>query len=682
MKMSENLKKELPNEIKNYDYFFIGLISIEFIFIVWRFLFTSTRNGTTFFVSFFIIAAISFPAGLGVSLNIFKNKSVSFLLAFGLCLGFGVISSVWAILIQIGCPLNPYIYVLFSLAIGGGLLYVKRAELKICFSLKEIQKDLPSLLSPLSVLLFSFIVLSTTWINSYVPTDVDCQSDSFTTLMICKDGSYPTVSPFLDQTRLQLGSGPVYHTLVSVITKLKGNDLLSEVMAISTISAAFFCMAIYFFAGFFFKNQVILFLAGALTLTRAYLSWFNDGNLSENIAFYYAAMFLVFLMHTMESKRIKFSVATGLCLSLCSLSHPEVFLYTFPAFCLFFVTLLIASNKDLKKDYLNLTIVLAIILSIVLVYMMRLKKDVPMTTVFVRDATTLLKSWPFWNGYVVLILGIIGIVILSLKRKTSNIYIWTYCLMAMFIIEHWRLYPVLSPSWYELKSIAGSRFGSVQEYTTIFRHPRNYHSSWIAAVIILPIAISGFVDFINNNCIRYINIKLIKKNMVFFLAALIFLLIFNEYKRANRYPEFILKSDYAVLKWIKNNTNYNDTLIYSPLDNKEKDAFPGYLTVNWVPIVSERKSMLFRNYNISSQFKFLNMDSGISDKISQLQDAIYSINSSGSYKVLKEMDITHIFISALLTGNLYNDFSQSPYVELLHHVTVQEQGTALVYKVK
>ena len=61
--------------------------------------------------------------------------------------------------------------------------------------------------APIAVLLFAFIVLSATWSNSYVLTDVDCQSDGYNTFMILKEGKYPFVNPFLDQSCLQLNSG-------------------------------------------------------------------------------------------------------------------------------------------------------------------------------------------------------------------------------------------------------------------------------------------------------------------------------------------------------------------------------------------------------------------------------------------------------------------------------------------
>ena len=338
---------EASNHIST-TYFLLVVCIVEITFILWKFALTSTRNGGTFLTTFLIVLAISFPPGLGVALHIFRNKPWSFLFSFGLCVGFGFVGGAWAFMIIVGCPLNPYLYVSTIVIIAGCLLYRKRHELRGCVNRESLRLNLAEFLSPLAVLLFGFIVLSLQLVNNLVPMDVDCQSDSFNSLMILKEGTYPFVSPYLDKTRLMLCSGPLFHTLIAVLTKLKGTLLIKEVMAITVISGAFFCMAIYFLAKCIIKHEVILFLAGILTLTRAYISCFND-NLPENLAFYYGAMFIVLLMYCMENKKIVFAFFAGFYLSFCALSHPEIFLYNILAFCLFFGTLFISKDKNLKR---------------------------------------------------------------------------------------------------------------------------------------------------------------------------------------------------------------------------------------------------------------------------------------------------------------------------------------------
>ena len=338
---------EASNHIST-TYFLLVVCIVEITFILWKFALTSTRNGGTFLTTFLIVLAISFPPGLGVALHIFRNKPWSFLFSFGLCVGFGFVGGAWAFMIIVGCPLNPYLYVSTIVIIAGCLLYRKRHELRGCVNRESLRLNLAEFLSPLAVLLFGFIVLSLQLVNNLVSADVDSQSDSFNSLMVLKDGTYPFVSPYLDKTRLMLCSGPLFHTLIAVLTKLKGTLLIKEVMAITVISGAFFCMAIYFLAKCIIKHEVILFLAGILTLTRAYISCFND-NLPENLAFYYGAMFIVLLMYCMENKKIVFAFFAGFYLSFCALSHPEIFLYNILAFCLFFGTLFISKDKNLKK---------------------------------------------------------------------------------------------------------------------------------------------------------------------------------------------------------------------------------------------------------------------------------------------------------------------------------------------
>lgn len=662
----------------NTKYFFISICSIEIAFILWRFVITPTRNSGTFLISFITVLILSLPPGLGLSLNIFNKKDISFFFTFGLCIGFGFVAGVWALMIQLRCPLNSYLYIGIILLIAGCLLYRKRQELKRLFTHDSYQYSLTGFLSPVAVLLFAFILLSTTWLNSYVLTDVDCQSDSYNALMILKEGRYPIVSPFLDQSLLQLNSGPLFSTLIAVITKLKNSILVNEIMAMTIISGAFLCLTIYFLASFIIKNEIILFFGGILTLTRAYLSFFNDGNLPENIAFYYASLFVVFLLYTIENKKIIFSVIAGFCLSFCLLSHPMIFLYNIFPFSLFFVTFLVSTNKNFKKDYINLLIVMSVILIFVFPYMLRLKEAQPSNKMYANDATTLVNSLPYWNGYIVLISAFVGVILIATKRRAINIYLWTYFLMVLVFVEHWRFFQILSPSWFKLEALTVPAFGSYYSYKSFWEYPSNYLSAWQAGVIIWPILIAVVTDYLHRLCQRHIKIRVLKNSANIFALILLFSFIGYEFKSAKRYPEFILKSDYNALTWIKENSSYENTLIYSPFD----DSVPNYLTSFWVPIVSERKSIPFRNYNISGQFNFLSIDIPITEKVSQLQKAAYSITDSTSYNIFKDMKITHIFISGFLVGKLFNVYQNAPFVELIHYNTVPDQGTALVYKVK
>ena len=677
-KTSECLENTNNSFIK---YFFMSVFVVEIVFIVWRFIYSPTKNSGTFLVTFIIVSVFSLPFGLGLTLNLFNKKDISFYFTFGLCIGYGFMASVWALMIRVGCPLNPFIYIGVVFSIAGYLYYRKIHELKLFFTQFTQPDCLVKLLPPITVLLCAFIVLSNTWLNSYVPTDVDCQSDGYNTLMILKEGSYPIVSPYLDKTQLQLNSGQLFHTLTAVITKLKNSVLISEIMAITVISGAFFCMAIYFLASFIFKNEIILFIAGILTLTRAYLSFINDGNLPENIAYYYAALFIVFLMYTLHKKRIIFAIITGLCLSFCMWSHPNVFIYNFPPFCLFFITFLISTGKNIKKDYINLFTVIGVVLILILPQVFKLNEG-QSKQLYENHATTFLDSLPYWNGYLVPILALVGVILIAAKRKTINIYIWTYFLMVLVFVENWRFYQLFSPSWFELRPLEVQTFGAKYLYTTYLQNPNNFISAWQGGVIIWPVSITMVFNIFYRLCQRYIKMNVLNNCFLVFLAILAFCFIGYEFKKAKRYPEWILKSDYAAMKWLRENTNYESTLIYAPYDNAQNNPIPEYIISYWIPVVSERKAIIFRNYYHSVQFKFLNLDKTIDKKIKQIQDAAYTIMDEKSYKIFKDMKISHIFISGFLSGKLLSAYQNSPFVELVFYNTLPDHGTALVYRVK
>lgn len=670
----------------NANFFFIIVCSIELLFILLKFVFDSTRNGGTFIVTFLLLIFISLPPGLGITLHIFKNKSPFFLMPFGLCMGYGFVGGLWALMLLAGCPLQPYLFIGVILVITGFLLYRKREVLRCYIGKDAFKKSLKEFLPPFAVLLFAFIALSLQLINNYVPGDVDCQSDSFNTFMLLKEGAYPFVKPYLDQTKLELISGHLFHTVIAVVTKLKDGILIKEFMAVSVITGAFFCMGIYYLAGFLVKNEIILFLAGIFTLTRAYVTCFND-NPTENMAFYYGAMFIVFLMYAMEEKKVIYATLGGFFISFCALSHPEIFLYNILPFSFFFMTLLFSKDINPKKDYVNLLVIIGIILIVVLPYYLRIGEKIltveAAKTNKLHDmyAPTIIDGLTFWNGYIVTLLLFGGIILILLKRKTINVYIWTYFFTVILTIEFWRVFQIFSPSWFKLELFAQHRFGPLYTYKTTLWYPDSFHTAWYGGVIVWPVIIilvvSALYKLFDKTCKNYRVKKYL--NILFIIAAISF--VGYEIKKAIQYPQFIPARDYDALEWLKNNTQYENTLIYAPFD--ENNKIPDYVTSYWTPIISERKSILFRNYRLSSLFRFRNTN--IRERVDTLQKASYSIDNPESYKVLKDNGITHIFISALLSFNLYDMYQNSPFVERVHYSFKKEElqeGTSFVYKVK
>ena len=169
-----------------FKYGFLSICALEIGFIIWRFLISPTRNSETFLLTFVIVIAISLPPGFGLALNIFTKKELSFYFTFGLCIGYGLIGGVWVLMIRLCCPLEPYIYIGVVFLIAGCLLFRKWGKIQTLFKQNSLSNCLINLLPPLAVLLFAFIVLSMVWMNSLVMTDVDCQSDSYSSLMILK----------------------------------------------------------------------------------------------------------------------------------------------------------------------------------------------------------------------------------------------------------------------------------------------------------------------------------------------------------------------------------------------------------------------------------------------------------------------------------------------------------------
>lgn len=699
--MKENIIDESIEKSNDLitKFFFIGIVFIEIAFIIYKFLLTPNLNGATFAFTLLIIIAISFPIGLGAVLNIFKRDDSSFVFSFGLCLGYGLTGGIWAFLILAGYPLNAYLYVGVIVAISSFLLFIKREKLKHHFSKNLYKNGLTELLSPIAVLLFIFIILSLNWLNNTVPTGVDCQSDSYNALMILKNKTYPIVTPFLDQTKLELQSGPLFHTLTAVITELKNGLLLPEIMAITIISGAFFTMAIYFVASLIINNQIILFFTGILTLTRGYYSFIKDGNLPENAAFFYAALFIFFILSTLKNQRKLFAISAGFCLTFCALSHPEIFMYNITVFALFLITFLIVKPKNWQKDYLNLIIALALTIIMVIPYALRINhkqmmvNKITATTTQISSmhdaiATTLTESLPYWNGYLIPLMALGGLVIFALKRKCFNIYFWTYALAVIIFIEHWRFFQIFDFPWFELKLLDKPSFATSYGYKTFLWYPENYHSSWYAALIVWPIATAFLIDFLYKIGKNYsLNIPSLKKHLIFSIFPMFFL-VFNEIKETPEYKNFIFDTDYLTSMWINENLSYENSLIYAPFDISNDIAKPIHATSFWLPIISEKRTVLYRNYDIPGAFKFLSKKrKTVENEVKLFQQAAYSLNKPESYKVFKDFGVTHIFVSSALAPVFYEPYNNSPYVEMIHYdqEIINEQGdynVSFLYKLK
>lgn len=667
-------------------YFFMSLCGVEVLFILCRFILFPTANSQTFISSFLIILAVSAIFGFGLAINLFKKQNISGWIPFGLCMGLGGTAVIWSILIVTGCPLNPYLFILAVFAIAGGLIYKRQNEVGGIKRLFNTGFDWTGLLAPLCVLFFAFIILSLVWLNSKVPTDVDCQSDSFCTLMILKEGTYPVVSPYLDNTRLEIKAGPVFHTFGAVISRLKNSLIHKEVMAVAIISGSFFCLAMYYLASFIIKNRVILFLAGILPLIRGYLSFFNDGNLVEQLAFYYAVLFIIFLFHTLKEEDAItskiFAITSGICLAICELTHPMIFMYNAPVLAAFFFTIPFSKNRNLKRDYIQLIIITATMLIIVIPYLLRTWTERPEIRTTMEYANTLTRSVPYWHGYLTPIIVFIGSILLIFKRDKSHIFLLTYLIVIILFIFRWRVFQLFSPSWFRLEPLSQPWFGAYYQYANPFDYPRDYHSAWFGGVIIYSMIIAYFINYLYELIIRSSKLNLIRANCPYFLCLLVFCFIGFEFVRAKRYPEFILESDYAALDWVRENTAYDNTLVYAPMDDSKENAVPRYFISFWVPIVSERKSIIFRNYWQPRYFNFISIDKPIEEMVNQLQVAAYSLNNAESYKIIKDTNITHIFVSAFLAQKLFNIYNNSPFLELQHYASIPNQGTSLVYKVK
>ena len=630
-----------------------------------------------------LITLIAFPLGISTSILLFREKSLSELLILGFCIGLPLTAGIWGILAYSLVPIHPVTYLGSTLFTSIVLLLTTKLKYKKILCKKDI--DYKEICLPIVVFLLGFLWHALMQANNNVSYDCDPQSTVYIETLMKYQG-YPAIKPLLDGETVNITHPPTFHILVVLASIIKSSTLIKECMAITVICGAYFVLSVYLLAYYLSKkNYIIASFAGVLTLNRAYLTTYNDGNTSELFAFACIDVFLVLLLYAFEEdywiKSFVIASVAGFVFSQAALSQTEVFQWYLISVGFFVITFLVTKRKNYRKDYL------VIIISVFVCGICVLPWFLPSLSNFKssmgkledKEATELILSLTYWHSYTILILSIIGLVILLLKREKIGVFLVTHVMVMFFLIIHWRFLKLMGFEWFQLKPIQGNYLGARAYFTSPLKFLWNYTIAWYSLTIAFPIAAAYCLNLFNNllNKIKIFQYKMINVSLIIIVVGVSFFLYY-EYKGYLRYPEWLLKSDYETLLWFRDNTSYRDTLILNPPEPirllNGMQVFCSY----WVPAVSERRAVNARGLGGDH----IPIPENLQDKINNLGDAFYNIQSPNVYGLLKKNGVTHIFVSALVAGQLLERYLKMPFLELVHYKAVADQGTAFIFKVK
>jgi len=415
---------------KNYfAYLLYFAILIEIIFVLY-FSFT-TKNILQYIFSLMLIILFTFPLGISISILLFREKTLSEIIVLGICAGLPLTAGVWGVLTYSLIPFHPSIYLGSIFLISIILLLITKIKYKKILCQENI--NYKEICLPVIVFIVGFLWHALMQANNNVPFDCDAQSANYIEILMKYQG-YPAISPFLTSETVSIAYPPTFHTLVVLTSIIKNSAVHKECMAITIICGSYFVLAVYLLAYYLSqKNHVIAFFAGMLTLNRAYLTNYNDGNTTEMLAFLCVVVFIIFLLHAFEeSNWIKsFTLASiaGFIFSHAALSQTEIFQWYLISMAFFIVTFLISKRINCKKDYLVLLISMFVCGICVLPWFFHSINNFDKNALGKlsdKEATELILSLTYWHSYTILILSMIGLIMLLLKRDKIGVFIVTH----------------------------------------------------------------------------------------------------------------------------------------------------------------------------------------------------------------------------------------------------------------
>lgn len=606
------------------------LIRLEFV----TFLIHGT-NLEDFIIGLLVFIIAFSPFGFAIITYLYRKISLPYRIYLSPAIGCSFSIALWSLAVTITHRINFYFLISIILLLTIILLYAIYKRDKSIIAKEEIKAILKiNNIIPFIIFLFFLYFLMLVCINRVAPCDVDSQANGYFSLLSRYGKSYPDVRPFLNNIQLQIDYPPGANLLVTFLSIFSNIPIQISLLLTQIITLSFSGLALYCVLGILtsdFKNKTYFLIIATLFFFSSYL-WghlLNGGQVTESIAIMVNVGLFFFFVTALKQKKPIWYILAGILLGALMLTHPRFYKWMAIAILFFSVSQLAAREKKNWKDFLIPFIVLFVSLLWLLPWLS--------TRVSLASEHLWTFNWQLLDyryGSILPILLAVGIAQILLKRNNLAILLLVWLISTLLL--------------------------------------GGYMSNAYGSSIVVPIiSACGFLLIINlidllsrkiqtrRRIYRYLKIS-----AVFLFCLLFFVATILDPRSSFSNGPIISDADVSALTWLKKNTSYENTLTL----NQTNPHYQGH----WIPVVSERKSIFSRGFTgIRGHLIF--SDKEFEKAYVSAKWAFYNINDPKAHRILEELGVTHIYLSAGIPfekyqtpKEVYELYEESPFVKLLY----------------
>lgn len=639
------------------------------------------QNTPYFLVITLLVLLFSFPLGLAIVNLFFKRLEVR--VKFFLSFAFGLISLVgfWSVLILFKAPINPVILISAYFVLTICLFIILKIKHGSIIDKKNLEIKRSDFMLPLIVFLVSYFYFTSFYIDKRVPPHQDAQLHGFIEMFMKTEASYPVVHPYRDGTEYYILYPPGYHVIVAVLAQLTDIPIQTLTMIVSTLSLSLMSVMLYEIAYYLTRNRYVALLAGILSVNRASFFLMNTSQMTEMMALLACTAFLFSFFYSFGEN--KSAVLPGIYMGIVGLIHSRFFFWIGVTLFVFAFLLFITKDKKFRTDYKSIFIVLITAFLVVSPWLVsKLNMINPAAGRLYSHRYTYIHDIPEYWGWVILPAVIIGAAVIWFRKRKCEFFLLAWAISCLFLMNYWRVLALFKFSWFEaregyyLDPFSFIRPDTIPFYALIFVIP--LMSAYSFELITDSMETEKQVGTININLLRKKTIaKFLTRHLPTITVILIVSFIYIELhcpRTKEPHGQQIVKADVKALTWLKGNTKFEDTLILNP------NTPPNW--GNWAPVVSERKTVFFRNTGHRYVVETPNL--GINWK--EADWAFHHINEPKARDIIKKYRITHLYIPGQFNirkvkdkYKIYEKYAESPYVRKVFS-SVQNDSPAYIFK--
>lgn len=469
-----------------------------------------------------------------------------------------------------------------------------------------------------------------------VPFDTDAQGFGLLIATVRSSGSITTLAPFYPEINWLYSPG--YFLLGALITDITGAGIHEVMLGFSHLLSLGVIAGVgalaHSFGGQVRDNRLIssrgwwaaLATAGGVALFTTLM----DSAYTNVYGLWLTATFLWTLGHSLEHQSRLNLVISGLCLASVLLGHPDSIIHLLLAYLLFYATATFVIPSLTKKQYICMTVsipFLGVLFS--LPWLARILPLISQIDVHERQFPQLHHlTWMLQiNGVWVPILAALGLFLVVRRRNWLDVWSATWIL------------PII-----EISSLGNLDRLSRQTALDPMQVFYPFGVAWHATVIPLPLLAARVLESLGfwvassvrsvrwDRCLEIVVGVLI----LTFSLSVVFREPIIKWSKLAVKPitgAIVSEADISAYYWLRSNTPRDARLL----------NYPGRYEGQWVPVVTERYSVFFRD-----QLFYIGAEA-IRKKQATMVEAYLDPNSELAYDVLRRNSIAYVVVPQALS---------------------------------